>query len=258
MSKSWKLVATAALCAACVAAFATSALAAAGGGATAGVHPPGSNPYGRSYGDWTAAWWRWAFSLPMDGHPLFDTADCNAGQAGPVWFLGGAFTGVTTTRTCTVPAGTSILFPAVNVECSSVEPPPFYGGNEAELRDCVHTFMAFATEWFAYLDGNPLPLSRVESSVYDFTAVPGSLFGNTEPLSGISMSDGQWVFLTPLSAGSHTLRLGGRFDFPDGSSFPLDVTYELTVQPGGRRRGGIASEPGVQARPWGVVKSIYR
>ncbi len=45
-------------------------------------------------------------------------------------------------------------------------------------------------------------------------------------------------------------------DFP---GFPLDVTYNLTVQPGGRRRGSIAGAPGaVEASTWGLVKRFYK
>lgn len=222
------------------------------------VYPPESQLFGRSYAEWTAAWWQWAASMPTSNHPLFDSGSCDAGQRGPVWFLGGAFTGITTTRDCTVPPGKSILFPALNVECSNVEPPPFFGSNEAELRDCAHTFMGYVAASFATLDGQPLPMSHVESPLYEFTAVPGSLFGNTDPLTGISVSDGLWVFLGRLSGGRHTLRLGGRFDFPDGSSFPIDVTYNLTVR-GHRGDDMISSEPGDTAdASWGVVKQLFR
>jgi len=53
------------------------------------VMPVNSNPHGASYGEWAARWWQWEFSLPTTGNPIFDTADCNAGQTGKVWFLGG-------------------------------------------------------------------------------------------------------------------------------------------------------------------------
>jgi hypothetical protein len=172
--------------------------------------------------------------------------------------LGGVFTGVAGTRDCIIPAGKSILFPALNVECSNAEPPPFFGSTEAELRDCVHAFMAFATEWFATLDGQLLQISRVESPLFEFTAVPGSLFGNTEPLSGISVSDGQWVFLGPLPGGQHTLHFGGQFDFPDGTTFPIDVTYNLSVR-GNRGHGRTASDPSDPAdASWGVIKQLFR
>src|SRR6266480_3671629 len=109
---------------------------------TAGIVPPQARPYGASYGEWSARWWRWAFSLPVDHHPLYDTADCSAGQSGPVWFLGGTFTTIQSspnpaiirgiaTRDCTVPNGKFLFFPLLNVECSTIEG---NGTTEQELR----------------------------------------------------------------------------------------------------------------------------
>src|SRR5689334_15805444 len=59
------------------------------GNAGPGVLPVKSSPYGMTYGQWSARWWQWAFSLPIDRSPLFGTADCSAGQSGLVWFLPG-------------------------------------------------------------------------------------------------------------------------------------------------------------------------
>lgn len=83
-----------------------------------GVLPPQSYPYGRSYGEWSAAWWQWVFNLPVstDGtttHPLFVAGDidCSYGQSGKVWFLGGTYVvnpdpngnfAGTATRACTI------------------------------------------------------------------------------------------------------------------------------------------------------------
>src|SRR4051794_39140841 len=49
--------------------------------------------YGR-YGELSAQFWQWEFSLPITNHPLFQSGpvDCSAGQSGPVWFIGGTFT----------------------------------------------------------------------------------------------------------------------------------------------------------------------
>ncbi len=101
---------------------------------------PDSVAYGRTYGEWAAAWWQWALSIPATAHPLFDTpagnpADCGTGQrepngaTGPVFFLGGKFcrsddatcTPGTATRNCTVPAGKALFFPVVNAEFSTLE-----------------------------------------------------------------------------------------------------------------------------------------
>ena len=86
------------------------------------VFPRDSVAYGRTYGEWSAAWWQWSLAIPVANHPLFDKGGCNVGQSGPVWFLGGKVcsTGDPTcdsssaTRTCTVPAGKALFFPLLN------------------------------------------------------------------------------------------------------------------------------------------------
>src|SRR5690242_17902424 len=80
---------------------------------------------GRTYSDWSAAWWQWALSIPVHDpanpsqilNPLFDDtgAECGVQQSGPVFFLGGKFCqsnpppgsppcSFTVTRNCSVPA----------------------------------------------------------------------------------------------------------------------------------------------------------
>src|SRR5437016_6031844 len=63
----------------------------AGPSAPPGVFPPQSSPYGKSYSQWSAAYWQWLFALPVDGHPGTDSPDFDVtdGQSGHVWFLTG-------------------------------------------------------------------------------------------------------------------------------------------------------------------------
>ncbi|HZM15076.1 MAG TPA: hypothetical protein VFE28_03665 [Candidatus Krumholzibacteria bacterium] len=69
--------------------------------------------------------------------------------------------------------------------------------------------------------------------------------------------DGFWIMLAPLPPGVHTLHFHS--ELPDFGGFMVDVTYNLTVQPGGRRRGSIAGAPGaVEASTWGLVKRFYK
>src|SRR5579884_1628590 len=81
-----------------------------------GVFPPGSHPYGRTYEQWSNAWWQWALSIPTNVNPLLDTtgANCQQGQSGKVWFLAGTLGGSPVVRKCTIPAGKAIFFPVLN------------------------------------------------------------------------------------------------------------------------------------------------
>src|SRR5688572_13524708 len=64
----------------------------------------------------SAQWWQWALSIPPSTNPLLDQtgADCMVGQRGDLWFLAGGLFGGTFTRTCAVPEGVTLFFPAVN------------------------------------------------------------------------------------------------------------------------------------------------
>ena len=38
----------------------------AGNSSNIAVFPPDSIPYGLTYGEWTAKWWQWAYSMPEE------------------------------------------------------------------------------------------------------------------------------------------------------------------------------------------------
>ena len=89
-----------------------------------------------TYGEWTARWWQWLYSIPEERNPAADEtgANCHEGQSGPVWFLAGTFGGLNE-RVCTIPAGKSLLFPVVNQMCTFIDYPNLQ--TETELRSCA-------------------------------------------------------------------------------------------------------------------------
>jgi hypothetical protein len=97
-------------------------------------------------GELSAAWWQWALSIPAGANPLGDGTGelCGVGQHGDVWFLAGTLDGSPANRSCRVPAGTKILFPAINAECSVVEDASLQ--SRAALRSCAKGFMDLVTE----------------------------------------------------------------------------------------------------------------
>ena len=113
-------------------------------GADPGVLPPPARPYGSTYAEWSARWWQWALAIPAASNPLNDGSDClhvAEGQSGPVWFLGGAIDkSANLERNCSVPVDKALFFPVINVECSTLEAPPFYGADGDALRTCVDGF----------------------------------------------------------------------------------------------------------------------
>jgi hypothetical protein len=236
-----------ALIAGALAIGAVAGVARAQGPATPGVAPPQSNPYGSSYGEWAARWSQWVYSFTANTFPPNQSGpvDLSAGQSGQVWFLAGTVGGGPVTRTGTIPSGTALFFPILNyINDYPCPDPNFQPAPGQSLEDFLtqgaEAVIAATTELEVVIDGHPLedPFDyRATSRLYTFTADP-SLIAFDPCVTGseqYGVTDGYWVMLRPLSVGAHTISIHGRLDFPDGSSFVVDVTYRLQVVPTGRR-----------------------
>jgi len=200
------------------------------------VITPDSTAYGRTYGEWSAAWWQWAFSIPVASHPLFDNGDCSIGQSGPVWFLGGKFCqtgGIcsgSAMRSCSIPAGKAIFFPVLNVEDSAPEEPAFGCGNGmpplisgtiAEMRKCVESFVDGTYNLKVVIDGKAIHNLksdfRVQSVEFEVTWPDDNLLtaigegpfaaGTYSPV----VDDGIYVLLPPLTGRQSHFVLSGTF-----------------------------------------------
>lgn len=197
----------------------------------------------QAYKQLSAQWWQWILSVPVDENPLLDTtgASCMVGQRGSDWFLAGGFGGGTVTRSCSVPAGTSLFFPVVNsvgfdtpYVCGQTDPIP-----SSVYRAAAADFINGVGNAWVTLDGETIgDLQRVKSLVFKLALPEDNLFtGICEyyglgPLpSGIyspAIDDGIYVRLNPLAAGPHTLVFHAE---NTSQSFSLDVTYHLVVVP---------------------------
>ena len=223
------------------------------------VMPPHAYPFGKSYGDWSAQWWKWQLKLPASDHPAFslDGANCDAGQDGKVWFLTGAFTtevpnnefNTIVRELCHVPTGKAIFFPIINIECSTIEGEPFQlieEGPNANIETCATSWIdgtnAVVEDLSVEIDGKNLEnleYYRFQSPVFEFHFEDPSdnILGvdcnsvECEDPKPRSVSDGFWIMLPPLSKGEHTVRFTGSFRDPISGDlfFGLDVTYEITV-----------------------------
>lgn len=201
---------------------------------------PNQTEFGMTSGDWAAAWWQWALTFTNTNNPVLELTGekCGSGQGdGPVFFLAGAGTTDPVTRTkCIVPFGKAIVFPILSGECSNVELPPFYGSNERELRVCVAKIIdgVDLSTLKVTIDGirvHGLKAFRAQSPVFGFT-VPSedNYFGMPGVTSGMSVADGYWVMVEPLSPGKHTIHFEAAMTSPPAPfSFSQNVTYHLTV-----------------------------
>jgi hypothetical protein len=197
------------------------------------IFPPDSQPYGLTYGEWTAKWWQWAESIPTEINPQLDETgeDCAQAQnqTGPVWFLTGT-SGGSVERTCTIPAGKAILIPVlntINIRAASETDEELLAGAKS-LTDSV-TILEFS------IDGVPLQdiwNYRIQSPFFDVTLPTDNVFGISAGTYR-AVADGYWVFLQPLPPGQHEIRLRGAMGNPTAispiPSFETAVTYHLIV-----------------------------
>jgi hypothetical protein len=202
-----------------------------------GILPPQSHAFGKTYGEWGAEWWKWAFSIPVPVNPLFDETGALVaqGQSGNVWFLGGVINASgTVVRNVTIPAGKALFFPVANTEASTVEG---FGTTEAELRATAKAQTDGVIFLAAEIDGQPvqhLEAYRHQSPLYQFGPLPENnvlqFFGVDAPAGTVSNSvdDGYYLMLAPLSVGQHSLHFAAEF----AGGFKLDITYHITVAPG--------------------------
>jgi hypothetical protein len=106
--------------------------------------------------------------------------------------------------TCTVDVGTEIFVAALSVECSTVEEPPFYGGNEAELRQCVRNLDVLQGTLTVTVNGKPVPLTLVESPLLRLDLPEDNLLG-VPAQQALSVASGLVALLQPLPPGTHEI-----------------------------------------------------
>ena len=191
------------------------------------IAPPNSEPYGKSYSEWSARWWQWAYSIPAAENPVSDTTGeyADEGQDGPVWFLAGNFGG-TTVRDVFVPEGKSLYFPILNQNWVTFPTDPIL--TIPELRAIIRPYMDNAT-LSCVIDHKAvknLSLYREDSAVFTTTVPDGNLLGLPAGDYAPCVDNGYYLMLDPLDPGQHTIHFTGK---NSDASFQLDVTYHLTV-----------------------------
>ena len=219
-----------------------------------------ANPkvYGKTYGEWGAAWWQWALSFPVGESPIQDETGefCDKGQSGPVWFLAGSEGVSGVERACTIPAGKAIFYPII---ASTWTDCPFSGDedlsdeevrwimaafaqggdNACVLTSTLDTFEVFGADEPAAISALQRPAVRSQSPVFTWNVPDEGAavdFGCDVPFppgeTGRAIAEGYWVMLPPLSVGEHVLNLRGAANCGTEFFFETEVTYHLTVVPG--------------------------
>ena len=137
--------------------------------------------------------------------------------------------------TCTGKPGTKVFVAAWSAECSTLEDPPFFGSNEAELRACARAVNAGVTTIDVVLDGTRVPVTEVTSGLLRLDLPADNIFGvpaGTGLPPYLSVADGWVALLPPLTPGTHTITLDVVGEFPPGTPLDIDNTTTIIVQPG--------------------------
>jgi len=168
---------------------------------------------GATLGEWMARWWQWTFSFSKDTSPSLDATGvlCGSGQSGPVFFLPVNYLGGHITRTCIVPAGMAIYVPVGEANCSTIEPPPFYGRNEKELQACATAVADTITDVTVSINGEPVPdlePYRVSSPLFPLTFPANHVFFEVPPeVSGVALAVGAGIsfIIAPPAPGEYEI-----------------------------------------------------
>jgi len=205
------------------------------------IVPPDSTPdaaYGKTYDQWTVAWWQWAFSIPAAVNPVLDTTGAYAseGQSGPVWFLAGTFGGGTIKRNITIPAGKAIFMPVYNwifgasvYDCQPSNPGvpchvPTLQASAAAATTSVQSMQVT-------IDGqsvNQLTQYRAASpGAFSVTLPDSNVVGLPAGTYAPQVADGYWLLLAPLEPGKHRISVEVTPDPNRGT--PFKITYSITV-----------------------------
>jgi hypothetical protein len=200
------------------------------------VIPPQARPHGRSYSEWSAAWWQWLWSAPVDVNPGLDETGefVDYGQSGAVWFIAPNYGfGQSDVRYATIPPG-KMLFIDIAGFFSSFEVEDPSVTTVEELRALCAEAVDQIGEIIFRVDNVPLQdieRYRVQSPTFEYVLPENNMFqwwgipvgaGTYDP----GVADGYYVMLAPLSAGEHTIYIFADLGFWGTS----EVMLHLTVQ----------------------------
>ena len=203
------------------------------------VAPIDSVPEGQTYGRWAAQWQQWAVGVPAAENPVLDTTGqyCGQRQVDRVWFLAGTFGSDPVVRVCNIPAHQSLFFPLIdNAYFAFLNDPPEQRTDEfvrsqAECAQPAQISVSIDGRRVAHPQRFFTGPSGSESPIFNVQLPPENIFGADETaipelLLSPSAEQGYYLFLYPLSPGTHTIRW-----VASGCTAGLfqDITYNLTV-----------------------------
>ena len=211
-----------ALLVAALLAIALPGMATAAKPAAPGFLPANAHPLGHSLTELATAWTVWGFGT-SDDNPLVDVRCEQSDVDSRIWFLPVSLGGEWE-ATCDVPRGSFLVLFAAGNECSNVEASPYFGEDEAGLRDCVDERLGDVG--LVEVSGEGVATTNVDSYLVTtdmVTLPPDNLLNSDEALS---MTEGWFLVIRPLSPGEHVFRAYAEFS----TGFIAGITYTINVE----------------------------
>jgi hypothetical protein len=218
------------------------------------VLPPSSLPYGFSYEEWSAKWWRWSLGQSTNHLELVGCPGICEGPASRVRFLEGVYLpiigGVTTeTNHVTLDAGTPLFFTILANYADNTACPlsAFTTLTADELAAEVVGEWSYVTTTSCTIDGvavaglaDPATTEYLaQSPPFSYTTaekdnVLAGFFGDSCIPGGLTVypavADGVYLMLSPLSSGRHTIQFNGVVTVGGTPIVNEDITYDITVR----------------------------
>lgn len=208
------------------------------------IAPPDSHSHGRTYGEWAAAWWQWALSIPADRSPLTDPDGslCGEQQNGPVWFAEGSGPGIVA-RDCSIPSGKAIFMPVYNwifgagvFDCAPSNPGVPCDVVLLSQKAAANTVKAEEPGGILEVIIDDQPVQNVKQyraqspSAFSLNYPMDSLVGLPAGVYYPQVTDGYWLMVAPLSAGKHTIQTHVLApNTPDGGTLEFVSITHITV-----------------------------
>jgi len=219
-----------------------------------GIVVPNSTYLGKTYRDWSAAWWQYLMSLPTTNNPmLYDplhpVIPVSTGQSGPVWFIGGDYSSrgpQSQFYTYDVPGNVALFLGIESFEGDNANCPNPGTKTAADLLAVIETEEDRVTNIVCTIDGAPVDglanvlttpyrvqasfdfiCPAVHSYLQDFKMLPCYESTNGVPyVVNAAVSDGVFLLIPPLSPGPHEIY----FESSPAASMPVrSVTLEITT-----------------------------
>ena len=208
--------------------LAVPSLTAASRPAAPGFLPGTAHPHGYSLQQLATAWTVWGFET-FEDNPNLDVR-CEQSSLDPhIWFLPVSFLGEPD-ATCDVPKGSFLVLFAAGNECSNVEPDPYFGEDEAALRECVDARHGDVD--LVEVSSGSRTTTSLDAYVVTTDAVtlpPGNLLSVSSGVpddEALSMTKGWFLVIRPLPRGEHTFATHAEFS----TGFVAGITYTINVR----------------------------